>query len=46
MTAIGDVAAGTNSGWTYTVNGEEPTVGANETILKEGDQLTWNFVTF
>ncbi len=46
VTAIGEVAAEANSGWTYTVNGEEPTVGASETILKEGDQLTWNFVTF
>ncbi len=46
VTAIGDTVAEGNSGWTYTVNGESPTVSANETVLNEGDQLVWQFVTF
>ena len=46
VTAVGDVAADATHGWTYTVNGEEPTVSAGEYELADGDEVVWNYVSF
>ena len=46
VTAIGTTANEGSSGWTYTVNGESPTVGADATELAAGDKLVWEYVTF
>ncbi|MBB3171353.1 DUF4430 domain-containing protein [Parvibacter caecicola] len=46
VTAIGSTANEGSSGWTYTVNGESPTVAADQTELQAGDKLVWEYVTF
>ena len=33
------------SGWLYTINGESPTVGLADYVLKDGDSLQFYFVT-
>ncbi|MBR5768560.1 MAG: DUF4430 domain-containing protein [Clostridia bacterium] len=46
ISSINGDAAGTFGGWDgwlYTVNGEEPGVGINETFLKEGDEILFYF---
>lgn len=37
-------AYGSMSGWTYSVNGEQPTVGADAYELANGDTVTWTYV--
>ena len=36
---------GEMSGWLYTVNGESPTVGLADYVLKDGDSVRFYFVT-
>jgi hypothetical protein len=31
------------SGWTYTVNGKTPSVGASQYTLKDGDVIEWKY---
>ncbi|MBR7147039.1 MAG: S-layer homology domain-containing protein [Oscillospiraceae bacterium] len=33
-----------NSGWKYSVNGEDPVVGMNDMTLSDGDELVWYYV--
>ena len=35
---------GKNSGWKYSVNGEDPVVGMNDMTLSDGDELVWYYV--
>ena len=37
--------AGT-TGWIFKVNGESGSLGADEEILEEGDEISWEFVDF
>ncbi|MCI8608434.1 MAG: DUF4430 domain-containing protein [Firmicutes bacterium] len=34
------------TGWLYEVNGESPSVGANEKKIEENDKILWKFVDF
>lgn len=34
------------TGWIFTVNGEMPSVGADEITIKENDKILWEFVDF
>lgn len=34
---------GQNSGWLYTVNGVQPTIGAGSYKVKDGDHIEWNY---
>lgn len=46
VTSINGIAEGVDgksSGWMYEVNGEAPTVAANECVLKNGDSVRWYF---
>ncbi len=38
---LGEFDRGPESGWKYTVNGDEPSLGANAYILKKGDNVVW-----
>lgn len=44
VTSIDGLAGEGSSGWTYTVNGEQPTVSADETILNAGDTVEWSYI--
>ena len=46
VTSIDGKAAEGNSGWTYSVNGEQPTVGCGEYEVADGDVVTWEYVSF
>ena len=46
VTSIDGRAAEGSSGWTYSVNGEEPTVGCGEYKVADGDVVVWEFVSF
>ncbi len=46
VTAIEGLAAEGSSGWTYTVNGETPSVGADSYSLKDGDNVLWSYTTY
>ncbi len=46
VTSIDGKAAEGSSGWTYSVNGEEPTVGCGEYKVADGDVVTWEYVSF
>lgn len=46
MAGAGEKDIETTTGWVYTVNGEQLNVGANEKILKDGDEISWEFVDF
>ena len=46
VTSIDGKAAEGSSGWTYSVNGEEPTVGCGEYKVADGDVVVWEFVSF
>lgn len=48
VTGIAGVAAGAvgpSSGWTYYINGEMPSVAADQYELADGDAVVWKFVT-
>ena len=45
---IADVVAsevGPNAGWTFTVNGESPNVGADGLVIANGDEIVWTFTS-
>ena len=45
---IGDVVAsetGSTAGWLFTVNGEVPSVGADQVVIADGDVIAWTFYT-
>lgn len=46
VTSIDGKAAEGNSGWSYTVNGEEPSVGAGDYKVADGDAIVWSYVTY
>lgn len=46
VTAINGVAAHDSYGWTYTVNGKQPTVGAAECKVNAGDTIVWTLVQY
>ncbi len=46
LLGISDGDYSDNTGWVYTINGETVMVGADEQILKDGDKISWEFVTF
>ena len=41
--AIGGIANEGTSGWTYTVNGEQPQVSAGEMVVNAGDTIAWAY---
>lgn len=43
INGLGEGAAGQSSGWMYEVNGEMPTVAANEMVLNDGDVVRWYY---
>ena len=43
---IGLYAGGGESGWAYKVNGVSPPVGADQYVLKPGDDVLWYWATF
>ena len=43
INGISEGADGKSSGWMYEVNGEAPTVAANECVLQNGDSVRWYF---
>lgn len=44
VTSINGVAAGPNTGWTYTVNGSQPNYACSSYTLSNGDAIHWTFV--
>lgn len=46
VTAIDGVAGDDSHGWTYTVNGKMPDVGADAYEVKGGDIVVWTYVEF
>lgn len=46
VTAIDGTAADDTHGWSYTVNGEEPTVGAGDYQVADGDAIVWTYVEY
>lgn len=46
VTSIDGKAAGSSTGWTFSVNGEQPSVGCGECKVANGDVVTWEFVSF
>lgn len=46
VTSINGVDSTDSSGWTYTVNGQEVTVGADEYQLNDGDVVEWTLIEF
>ena len=34
------------TGWIFKVNGESGSLGADEEILEEGDEISWELLTF
>ncbi len=43
-TTLAAMTLGKNSGWKYSVNGEDPSVGMNDMTLSDGDVLVWYYV--
>ena len=43
---IGRYLAGGSSGWVYKVNGSAPPVGADQSVVKDGDHVLWYWATF
>lgn len=46
VTKIGETAADDKSGWVFTVNGETIMESAGKTILKDGDEVLWEYTTW
>jgi hypothetical protein len=46
VSAIAGHAAAGSSGWVYKVNGVVPPVGADVSVLKQGDRVLWYWATF
>jgi len=43
--SIDSLASSATTGWTFTVNGEAPEVGADVTEVADGDVIVWTYVT-
>lgn len=41
--AIDGIANDESSGWTYTVNGESPSVSAGDYVVSDGDEVVWSY---
>jgi len=46
VTNIGGVTATDDTGWVFEVNDEMVMVSAGELVLKDGDEVDWEFVTW
>lgn len=46
VTAIEGLEAGTNTGWTYTQNGESVMVAADQQEVLDGDTIQWQLIEF
>ncbi len=46
FTSIAGVEASDTVGWTFTVNGETPLVGAGEIEVKDGDTIVWEYIDY
>lgn len=46
MAGAGEKDVETTTGWVYKINGEDVSVGANEKILEDGDEISWEFIDF
>jgi hypothetical protein len=46
VSQIGKYAADQSTGWVFKVNGISSQVGADKTVLKDGDVVLWYFATF
>lgn len=45
VTSIDGKGADGAEGWSYTVNGERPTTGADQCTVADGDQVVWTYGT-
>lgn len=46
VSQIGKYPAAGSAGWVFKVNGASPPVGADQVVLKDGDQLLWYWAEF
>jgi hypothetical protein len=46
VSQIGKYPAAGTAGWVFKVNGVSPPVGADKTVLKDGDVVLWYYATF
>ena len=46
VSQIGKYAADQSTGWVFKVNGVSSQVGADKTVLKDGDVVLWYYATF
>lgn len=44
VNAVNGLANEGMKGWTYTVNGEQPQVSADQTYLEDGDAVEWSYI--
>ena len=46
VSQIGRYPAAGSAGWVFKVNGASPPVGADQVVLKDGDEVLWYYATF
>jgi hypothetical protein len=46
VSQIGKYPGAGNAGWVFKVNGASPPVGADQVVLKDGDEVLWYYATF
>ena len=46
MSQIGRYPGAGSAGWVFKVNGASPPVGADQVVLKDGDEVLWYYATF
>lgn len=46
VTSIDGTASDATHGWTYTVNGKQPDVGAGDYKVADGDAVVWTYVEY
>jgi hypothetical protein len=46
VSQVGKYPEGGSAGWVFKVNGASPPVGADQVVLKDGDEVLWYFATF
>jgi len=46
VSQVGKYPGAGASGWVFKVNGVSPPVGADQVVLKDGDEVLWYFATF
>jgi hypothetical protein len=46
VSQIGKYPGAGAAGWVFKVNGASPPVGADQVVLKDGDQVLWYYATF